>query len=274
MKLAILITLLLVSFSSQADESCFYPSKIDGGDLSRFDDCGSIEGDSIKLGKEHNDNIVFNEKGLACLILSNNEVFYIHKNGNSQRSFYFENGCDYFKDGLSRGIINGNMVFIDEQLEVALNPGFELIAHYDYGHSVVCNGPFSEEKQGEYTFRRGGKCGLIDRQGKLVVEAVHKIEERKAFRDYINSNNHCPAPPISSEKSALCHAKRHVSNMEYHTDQWKRYEISKRGEIWLITFVEEGNQKEEFTLTLNADSAHWKSIIKESHSSALQQLNQ
>jgi hypothetical protein len=263
MRQAVLIILLLVSASSHADKSCFYPSKKDGGDLSQFNDCGAIDGDSLRLSKEHSGNIVFNEKGLACVILSNNEVFYIHKNGNSQRVMFFENGCDYFKDGLSRGIIDGKMVFIDEQLEVSLNPGFELIAPFDYDHSVVCNGPFREEKQGEYTFRRGGKCGLIDRQGNLVVEAIHAIEDRKAFRSYINRNNHCPAPPISSEESALCHAKRHVANMEYHTDQWKRYEISQRGEIWLITFVEESNQNEEFTLTLNADSGHWESISKE-----------
>ncbi len=42
---------MVLSFSSNADESCFYPDKIDNGTFSHSDECGSIEGDRIKLGK-------------------------------------------------------------------------------------------------------------------------------------------------------------------------------------------------------------------------------
>ena len=273
MKHVLLAILLIFSVSAKADNSCFYPSKKDEGSFSHFDNCGSIKGDTIKLGKAHTKNISYDEKGLACIIFSAKDVFYIQESGRSQRVYFYDNGCDYFKEGLARGIINDQMVFINEQLEVALAPGFELLSHYDYGHSIVCNGPFVEKKHGEHTFLKGGKCGLLNKQGVLVVEANYKIEDREVFENYINKNNHCPPPPVTSESSALCHAKRHISNREHYTDKWKKHEISKQGDIWLITFVEENKTNEEFTLTLNSSSAHWESLIKESHNKALQRAS-
>jgi hypothetical protein len=273
MKQVLLTILLIFSVSSEADESCFYPSKKDGGSYSRFNDCGSIKGDKVKLKKTHEENLSYDELGLACVMFSAKDVFYVQNSARTQRVYFYDNDCDYFKEGLTRGIVNDEMVFIDAKLEVVLEPGFELLSHYDYGHSVVCNGPFVEEKHDEHTFLKGGKCGLLNKQGDLVVEAIYRIENREVFQRYINSNNHCPSPPINSEKSALCHAKRHVSNMSHHTDEWKNHEISKLSNKWLVTFVEEGKANEEFTLTLQSDSAQWDSLIKESHNKALQRTS-
>jgi len=270
MRYVILTIWLIFSASVKADDSCFYPSKKDQGDILKFDNCGSIEGDKVNLGKDHLDNLSFDQDGLVCLIFFRDDVFYFHKNGQSQRVLFFDNGCDYFKEGLARGMVNDQMVFINRLLKVVLNPGFELLSHYDYGHSVVCNGPFREETRGEHTLSKGGKCGLLNKQGRLVVEAKYKIEDRDVFRNYINSNNHCPAPPVTTEKSALCHARRHVSNMDFHTSQWKKHEISKQDNIWLITFVEDNGADEEFTLDINYSNAQWNYITQESHNKALQ----
>ncbi|GAA3956801.1 hypothetical protein [Allohahella marinimesophila] len=270
MKRALLTLLLVFSVSAGAAETCFYPSKQDDGSYDHFDACGLIEGDQIKLAKAHAENVLFNEHGLACVIMSPADTFYIHDSGRSQRVYFYDNGCDYFKEGLARGLVDGEMVFINPALDTVLAPGFELISHFNYGHSVVCNGPFEEEKHGEHTFLTGGKCGLIDKQGDLVVEARYKIEDRDVFQTYLNTHNHCPPPPVTSENSALCHAKRHVSNMDYQTGEWKRHTISDQGEIWIITFVEVDEPDEELTLILQSASAQWDSLIKESHDEALQ----
>jgi hypothetical protein len=259
----ILVTLLfMASVSANAETSCFYPSSKDQGVDSHFEDCGSVDGDVMKLATVHQDNIKYDANQLACVIFSAEDVFYLHKEGRSRRVVFFDNGCDYFKDGLARGISGDKMVFINPQLDIVLDPGFGLLSHFDYGHSVVCNGPFSEEQHGEHTLFKGGKCGLINRQGKLVVEAKYRIENRDAFQAYINANSHCPPPPVTSRSSALCHAKRHVSNMEFHSDEWANHRITRQGDSWLITFVEKDNPNEAFTLTLNSKSAHWESIVK------------
>jgi len=254
----------------RASETCVYPSKSEGS-LTLAENCGSVNGDTLKLNKKLLDDVSFNESGLACLFVAKQNAFYLHENGRSQRVHFFDNGCDYFEDGLARGIANGKMVFIDESLQIKLAPGFELLSPFDYGHSVVCNGPFQEERYGEYTFLKGGRCGLINKQGVLVVEAKYNIQNRELFQRYINNNSYCGAPPVISKKSALCHAKRHVSNMDGHTDQWKQYKLARRDGLWLVTFIEE--ESDEFTLLLNVDTAHWESLTKESHSSAIQRLS-
>jgi len=276
MKLVFFTIIMLFSISSKADDSCFYPSKKVSGSLAFFDNCGSINGDKVKLGAAHTKNIVYDKNGLACIHFpskSKSDVFYFHKSGNSQRVVLFDNGCDYFEEGLARGFDNGQMVFINQQLETVLTPGYDLLLPFHYGHSIVCNGPFMEEKRGEHTLQKGGKCGLLNKQGDLVVKANYKIGDQEVFQRYINSNNHCPPPPVTSESSALCHAKRHVTNMKFHTAKWKKYEISNQGDVWLITFVEKNSGNEEFSLILNSGSAHWESVVKESHNDALQRIS-
>lgn len=269
MKLSLLTILLFVSLPLKANQSCFYPSKKEGGSYIHFDDCGVIEGDKVTLAKLHTENVVYNEKGLACLLFSAKSVFYLHKSGRSHKVYRYDNACDYFKEGLTRGIVRDKMVFVNELLEVTIRPEFEFLTPFDYGHAVVCNGPFAEERRGEHTFRSGGKCGLIDKQGNLVVQANYGIENRKVFKHYINTHNHCPVPPVTSETSALCHAKRHISNMEYHGTDWQKIEVSAVGNTWLISFIEARVGSEEFTLVLNADTAHWESLSKEPHGKAL-----
>jgi hypothetical protein len=271
MKLLILATLYLLPALLMAD-TCAYPSKKDDGILDVFEDCGSINGDQINLKQSHLNNLAFGSDGLACVRFSHDDIFYVHENGQTQRTYFFDNGCDYFEEDLARGIINGKMVYINKRLEAVLSPQFEFLTSFYYGHAVVCNGPFITQTDGEHTFRTGGKCGLIDKQGKLVVEAKYNIEDQKAFKDYINSNNHCPKPPVVSESAALCHAQRHVSNIDYHSAKWVRHQISQFADVWIISFVEEGSDQTEFTLTLDASNAEWRSLVKEPHDTVLKEI--
>ena len=277
MKLILFTITLLFSVSSKAEDSCFYSSKNNSGRLAYFDNCASINGDKVKLVEAHAKNIFYDKNGLACIYFPINksgyDVFYTHESGASQRVVLFDNNCDYFEEGLARGLDNGQMVFINQQLETVLTPGYEVLLPFHYGHSIVCNGPFIEEKRGEHTLQKGGKCGLLNKQGDLVVKANYKIEDQKVFQRYINTNNHCPPPPVTSESSALCHTKRHVTAMKFHTAEWKKHEISNRGKTWLITFLEKNSESEEFTLILNSDSAGWESVTQESHNNALQRTS-
>ncbi len=272
MKHLILAILYLLPALLMADTSCVYPSKKDDGSLDVLEGCGSINGDQINLKQSHLNNLAFSSDGLACVMFSTEDIFYVHENGQTQRTYFFDNGCDYFEEGLARGIVNGKMVYINKLLDVALSPPFEFLTSFDYGHAVVCNGPFITSTDGEHTFRTGGKCGLINKQGKLVVEAKYNIEDQQAFKDYINSNNHCPKPPAVSESAALCHAKRHVSNMDYHSAKWISHKISQFADVWIISFVEEGPDQTEFTLTLDASNAEWRSLVNAPHDAVLKEI--
>ncbi len=267
---ATLLLCLCHSLSVEASE-CFYVSKTDNA-YKKADDCGEIEGGTITLTDAIFEDIQFDQQSLTCVIFPNQELFYINRNRKSQRVLFFDNGCDYFKQGFARGLENQRLVFIDQELNIKLRPKFEYLVPFDYGHAVVCNGPFTEEQHGEHTFLRGGQCGLIDKQGNLVVAAAHPIGESEAFDAYINNHNHCPPPPVTTAEAALCHAKRHVDNMDFHSAEWQSQRISLRGTVWLVSFIEKG-ESEEVTLDLDANSAHWQSLLPESHEEALQRFN-
>lgn len=185
MKTLFFISALLLSCAVNAGQSCWYASKRDGGSVSSFEDCGSVQGDSLRLNKAHLKNVLFDGDGLACIMLPDRVVFYLHKNGKSQRTYFFDNGCDYFENGRARAYLKNKMVLIDKSLAVVLNPGYERIETLDCGYTKVCNGPFTEHNDGEHTVLTGGQCGLIDVAGALVIEAKYPIEDNKAIGQYL-----------------------------------------------------------------------------------------
>ena len=247
--------------SAAADISCFYASKKDEGDVVIFDNCGQADDTGFVLSPDHKDNISFGENNLACLVFSMENAFWVHKNGRSIRTLFYDAWCDDFENGLAIGILYGREVYIDSDLNVVLDPGFESLSHFRYGFAAVCNGPFRYEQNGEHTFRKGGKCGLINRSGEVVIEPQYPSENWEVFRDYRNSHNECPAPPVRDEASAICHAKRHARNNN-HTDNWIRHSITSDGEQWSITFLESDGSGYEFVMNIGVAKADLRTIRK------------
>lgn len=256
----ILLTLTLFA-ESRADTSCFYASKKDHGDFVIFDDCGQADDTGFILSPEHQDNVQFGDDNLTCLTFSKENTFWIHENGRSIRTTFRDASCDNFESGLAIGMVDGREVYIDKNLEVILDPRFESLSHFLYDFAVVCNGPFQYEQRGEHTFRTGGKCGLINRAGEVVIEAKYPLEEREVFRDYRNAHNECPVPPIRDEASAVCHAKRHARHHD-HSDNWVCYSAASDEDYWSIKFLEKDGSGHEFTMQVGAAKAELRSIRK------------
>ena len=88
---------LLIGVSAHAENTCVYPDKREEGSLAAHEDCGRIVGDNIQLGKIHQDNVVFDEKGLACIIFSMRDAFYLDKKGASHRVLFFDSATNSFQ---------------------------------------------------------------------------------------------------------------------------------------------------------------------------------
>lgn len=257
-KLLVLSVALITKFAT-ADAPCGYPGKQDQG-IEFYKSCGEIKGDKIILHEWHKNNLVFEENGLACILMGNSKAFYINRKGESRRTEFFDNGCDYFEDGLARGYENGKMVYIDQKLNVILNPDFEWLSPFYYDHGVVCNGPFETINDGEHSWKTKGQCGLIDKKGKLVVDAQYPIEDQNTFHDYINTHNHCPRP-ITTKESAICHAKRHLQHQATQKNVKKIVSTTKIDDKWLVNFVYKDESQGEFVIELEAKTAAWLSIL-------------
>ena len=258
---AISILLSPPGSAGTVDGSCFYASAKDEGDVVNFSDCGQADQSGFVLSPGHAENIQFDDNDLACLVFSKDKAFWVHKNGRSMPTLFYDAWCDNFEDGLAIGKADDREVYVDSDLDVVLDPGFESLSHFRYGYAVVCNGPFHFEYVGEHTVRKGGKCGLINRSGEVVLEPRYPSEDREVFRDYRDSRNECPSPPIRDEASAVCHAKRHARNNN-HADAWIRHSTTSDGEQWSVTFLESGGSCYVFTMTIGAARADLRAIRK------------
>jgi hypothetical protein len=102
------------------------------------------------------------------------------------KPYLFDNGPDYFKDGLSRYIENNRIGFIDEKYQIAIKAQYEFVTPFSNSYATFCVGCKDVLlKEGvEQTKREGGRWGIIDKKGKVVVEPIYDkpivFEENKA----------------------------------------------------------------------------------------------
>jgi hypothetical protein len=211
---------------------CRYSSNADEGSMVIADRCGEVtEAAGLSLLPEVRERLYHDADGLSCVILSRDEGWLVHRDGRAARGPVIDTNCPWFEEGLTIGLIEGRQVYMDKGLKVVLDPGYESLRHFEGGYAQVCNGPFTREQVGEKTRVTGGKCGMLDRSGKLVMELVHPLEEYAAFNDFRNAHNGCPPPPIEVRSSALCHAQRHAFR-----DNWTFLSVEPVADRWEVVY--------------------------------------
>jgi hypothetical protein len=263
-RLFLLLHLFLLAAMAQAID-CVIPHKVEQS-MSVQENCGRVDADGVFHPRQAIlDLTEFPDQAPACLIIigAENEYlpYYVLGNGKSQASIFVDNGCDYFEEGLARTHVAGKVAYFDKDFTVKIATEFDEGAPFYYGHAVVCNGPFKEEQVGEHTLQRGGRCGLIDHTGELVVPAHYSIEDRDVFSKYINTHNDCEMPPIKTEADALCHGRRHARHLDHHSDNWTWYQVREKDKVWLIDFIQAEEPETRLTMEIDGESAHWNSII-------------
>jgi hypothetical protein len=88
------------------------------------------------------------------------------------RPYVFDNGPDYFNQGLARFVTKGKYGFFDERGKIAIPARFDYVEPFHEGLAAFCE-RCVQEKQGEHIARQGGKWGYIDRRGRTVVRAIY-----------------------------------------------------------------------------------------------------
>ncbi len=81
---------------------------------------------------------------------------------------YFDNGPDFFSEGLARSISkNGKVGFINDRLVTVIREEFDFATPFKNGKSAACTGCVSESV-GEHSVVKDGQWRLIDKRGKLL----------------------------------------------------------------------------------------------------------
>ena len=144
--------------------------------------CATLRRDgSLAVHPDHLNELQFDD-GLSAVLVSGG-WYYVTPAGRTAPVLTFDNGADYFAEGLARTHRAGKVGFIDRSLTERIGPAWDFAFPFDGGVALVCQGCRSHATgEGEHLELRGGAWGYIDREGAVVVPVRF---ERKQL----------PAPP-------------------------------------------------------------------------------
>jgi WG containing repeat len=125
----------------------------------------------------------FSAEGLAAVVDDKGWAYIDSRGRVVIRPFVFENGPDYFSQGLARFVMEGKFGFFNKQGHTVIKPAFDFAGPFQNGAAAVCSG-CSLKSVGEHSRVVSGRWGFIDRTGRVIVptdcEEVTKFENGRA----------------------------------------------------------------------------------------------
>lgn len=118
----------------------------------------------------------FGKNNLAA-VLDDAGWCYINKKGAVviRSPFIFDNGADYFKEGLVRIVSSqGKFGFANALGKTIIQPQFDYAQSFREGVAAVCTGCRSEKADAEHSITVGGRWGYINRRGRIIVPLEYR----------------------------------------------------------------------------------------------------
>lgn len=81
--------------------------------------------------------------------------------------FRYDNGPDYFVEGLRRFVKNGKIGFVDRNGKVIIEPKHDFVYYFNYGYASFCDGCKRNDDDG-YIKVPGEKWGMMNNKGETV----------------------------------------------------------------------------------------------------------
>lgn len=98
---------------------------------------------------------------------------YDRKGNFLYRPFAYDNGADYFSEGLRRFVKNGKVGFVDRNGKVIIEAKHDFVSSFHYGYAAYCDGCDWEKTEDEHKAIVGGTWGVMDFKGQ-VTQPVSK----------------------------------------------------------------------------------------------------
>ena len=136
-------------------------------DLDSYAHCARREDGMVRVAPAHLARMRF-ERGLAELRVPGIGCLWVRRDGLALPVFLLDNGPDPFEQGLVRSWRNGKVAFYDRRLRLVLATPYDWAFTFNgRGEALVCEGCRSDGW--EPAAMVGGRWGLIDRTGRLVL---------------------------------------------------------------------------------------------------------
>ncbi|MDD5274762.1 MAG: WG repeat-containing protein [Methylovulum sp.] len=131
--------------------------------------------DDALISKKVVIDLDYDADGLAYL-RTKDGFLYVNRHGNARPVISYDNGPDYFAEGLARTRQNGKIGYFDKSLKMVIAPAYDFGFPFSAGRAIVCNGCV-EQSDGEHKIRVGGLWGAIDSQGGIVQAIGYSSEQ-------------------------------------------------------------------------------------------------
>ncbi len=136
-------------------------------DLDSYAHCARRENAMVRVAPAHLARMRF-ERGLAELRVPGIGCLWMRRDGLALPVFMLDNGPDPFEQGLVRSWRDGKVAFYDRRLRLVLATPYDWAFPFNArGEALVCEGCRSDGRQPASMV--GGRWGLIDRTGRLVL---------------------------------------------------------------------------------------------------------
>ena len=110
------------------------------------------------------------------------------------RPLAYDNGPDYFEEGLARCVQKGKVGFVNEQGKVAIRPQWDWVSPFNYGYAFACNGCYWDRaRDAEHppmAYKANAKTFYINREGK----SIQLMKKQKTEKDLPVDGGYLPYP--------------------------------------------------------------------------------
>lgn len=114
-------------------------------------------------------------------LIVDDELLFALASGKTAPALYFDNGPDYFVEGLARSPRGGKIGFVNQDLELVVPRQWDFASPFEDGFARVCSGCSIERDEADsHGYLVGGAWGIIDRTGRTVVPVEHDLESLPA----------------------------------------------------------------------------------------------
>jgi hypothetical protein len=128
---------------------------------------------------------VLAERGVdPATVAIGDELHYLNAAGVAVPVLPFDNGADSFVEGRARTVRGGKVGFIDERLTVVIPPAWDFAFPFEEGAAVVCEGCTFRPVGDGHREVVGGRWGVVDAHGRLLVPVVHSREALRAIHPW------------------------------------------------------------------------------------------
>ncbi len=122
----------------------------------------------------------FSKYGIASVIDDEGWAYINTKGEILVRPFIFDNGPDYFSEGVARYQENGKFGFFDKKGNIVIPAKYDFALPFSEGMAVVSKGCV-KQADGEHFSYIGGKWGYINKQGDIAIPL--KFEDATSYED-------------------------------------------------------------------------------------------